>query len=175
MDADRERALAGNFDFLRDVIVTVGEGKAGVHKPPLPMMITMLVPTWCQTTLAQAALGAPIMTPSPPLIGLMSQHGYPQVGYLLDTSSWECGHGLMVPPCSRNAHDKAVLVRRAQWGNHSARDLKEVGGNRATRGLRRMRRERPGAFLARRTRTMRQCSFDARSKGQPWPLPPREK
>jgi hypothetical protein len=43
---------------------------------------------------------------------------------------------------------------------------------RATRGLRRMRRERPGALLARRTRTFRKCSFDARSKGQPRPLPP---
>ena len=42
---------------------------------------------------------------------------------------------------------------------------------RATRGLRRMRRERPGALLARRTRTIRMCSFDARSKGQSWPLP----
>jgi hypothetical protein len=42
---------------------------------------------------------------------------------------------------------------------------------RATRGLRRMGRERPGALLARRTRTVKRCSFDARSKGQPWPLP----
>ena len=32
-------------------------------------------------------------------------------------------------------------------------------------------RERPGALLARRTRTVKQCSFDARSKGQPRPLP----
>jgi hypothetical protein len=31
--------------------------------------------------------------------------------------------------------------------------------------------ERPGALLARRTRTVKRCSFDARSKGQPWPLP----
>ena len=31
--------------------------------------------------------------------------------------------------------------------------------------------ERPGALLARRTRTVKLCSFDARSKGQPWPLP----
>jgi hypothetical protein len=45
---------------------------------------------------------------------------------------------------------------------------------RATRGLRRMKRERPGALLARRTRTMKRCSFDARSKGQPRPLPLRE-
>jgi hypothetical protein len=31
----------------------------------------------------------------------------------------------MVPLCSRNAHDKAVLDRRAQWGKHSAHNLKE--------------------------------------------------
>lgn len=35
-------------------------------------------------------------------------------------------------------------------------------------------RERPGALLARRTRTIKQCSSDARSRGQPWPLPLRE-
>ncbi len=33
------------------------------------------------------------------------------------------------------------------------------------------RGERPGALLARRTRTVKLCSFDARSQGQPWPLP----
>ncbi len=42
---------------------------------------------------------------------------------------------------------------------------------RATRGLRRMGEERPGALLARRTRTMKRCSSDARSRGQPRPLP----
>ena len=26
-------------------------------------------------------------------------------------------------------------------------------------------------FSLRRTRTLRKCSFDARSKGQPWPFP----
>jgi hypothetical protein len=35
-------------------------------------------------------------------------------------------------------------------------------------------REWPGALLARRTRTIGMCSFDARSKGQPWPLSYRE-
>jgi len=45
---------------------------------------------------------------------------------------------------------------------------------RATRGLRRMKREQPGALFARRTRTVRRCSFDAHSKAQPRPLPPRE-
>jgi hypothetical protein len=34
-----------------------------------------------------------------------------------------------------------------------------------------MWRERPGPLLARRTRTIRMCSFDARSKGQPRLLP----
>ena len=34
-----------------------------------------------------------------------------------------------------------------------------------------MGREQPGALLARRTRTVKLCSFDARSKGQPWLLP----
>ena len=33
-------------------------------------------------------------------------------------------------------------------------------------------REWPGALLARRTRTIRLCSSDARSRGQPWPPPP---
>ena len=37
-----------------------------------------------------------------------------------------------------------------------------------------MGREQPGALLARRTRTMKLCSFDARSEGQPWPLPLRK-
>jgi len=33
----------------------------------------------------------------------------------------------------------------------------------ATRGLRKMGKERPGALLARRTRTVKLCSFDGRS------------
>jgi hypothetical protein len=32
------------------------------------------------------------------------------------------------------------------------------------------RRRRPGCPPARGTRTLRRCSFEARSKGQPWPL-----
>jgi len=32
MDAEVERALAGNFDFLCDVMVTVGKGTAGAHE-----------------------------------------------------------------------------------------------------------------------------------------------
>src|SRR6185503_11400927 len=37
----------------------------------------------------------------------------------------------------------------------------------AQRAASKERGERPGALLARRTRTFRKCSFDARSKGQP--------
>jgi hypothetical protein len=74
----------------------------------------MFVPTWCQTILIQDDLRESIMTASPALIRLMDQHGCSQVGYLFDSSSWVGGDGLMVPLCSRNAHDKAVLVRRAQ-------------------------------------------------------------
>jgi hypothetical protein len=88
------RTLSRNFDFLRDVIPTAGEGNPVTHMPPLSSMLTMLVPTWCQTTLIQADLGAPIMTASPALIGLMAQHGCPQVGYQFDSSSWFGGDGL---------------------------------------------------------------------------------
>jgi hypothetical protein len=87
MDAEVERALSGHFDFLGDMVATVGEGKAGAHIPPLSSTRTMLVPTWCQTALIQPDLGAPIMTASPSLIGLMAQHGCPQVGYLVDSAS----------------------------------------------------------------------------------------
>ena len=37
------------------------------------------------------------------------------------------------------------------------------------------RRERPRALFARRAPTMKQWSLDARSRGQPWPLPIKEK
>jgi hypothetical protein len=30
------------------------------------------------------------------------------------------------PPCSRNPHDEAVVVRRAQWGTKPGHPLKEV-------------------------------------------------
>ena len=39
------------------------------------------------------------------------------------------------------------------------------------RSERKDEKEWPGALLARRTRTMKLCSSDARSKGQPRPLP----
>ena len=56
------------------------------------------------------------------------------------------------------------IVRRAQWGNQSAHDLRSRGKDRATRGLRRIRREWPGALLARRTRTIRMCSHGKRAR-----------
>ena len=34
MDAQVERALASDSDLLRDVVTTVGKGKAGGHRPP---------------------------------------------------------------------------------------------------------------------------------------------
>ena len=69
--------------------------------------------------------------------------------------------------CSRNAQDKNVLVRRAQWDQarvpFPGRRRKRAWGKRegadwmcfcahATRGRGRMRRELPGALLARETR-----------------------
>ncbi|MEO7861357.1 MAG: hypothetical protein ABIU05_13105 [Nitrospirales bacterium] len=59
VDTEVERALAGNADFLRDVGATVGKGKAGAHRSPRIDIFTILVPTWCQTTLIHADLGAP--------------------------------------------------------------------------------------------------------------------
>ena len=52
--------------------------------------------------------------------------------------------------------------------NVNAMGFRRLAASRATK----MSRERPGALFARRTRTFRKCSFDARSQGQPWPLPP---
>ncbi len=54
--------------------------------------------------------------------------------------------------CSRNAHDKNVLVGRAQWKLNQPPSLE------------RERASVEGACI----------SFDARSQGQPWPLPPEE-
>ena len=82
--------------------------------------------------------------------------------------------------CSRNAHDENVLVRRPQSGltrvpfqkrrnEQSWWDL--FHGRACNAHDQKGRTERPGALLARRTRTIKRCSFDARSKGQPWPLP----
>jgi hypothetical protein len=96
--------------------------------------------------------------------------------------------------CSRNARPQKALVGRAQWKINQPPSLKRkqvslegsfltsfdarnIGSTRPhylwtiTSKLGRMGKEWPGALLARRTRTMKLCSSDARSKGQPWPLP----
>jgi len=67
--------------------------------------------------------------------------------------------------CSRNARPQKALVGRAQWGTKPGRPLAKWTSKLGTG------RKQPGALLARRTRTMKRCSFDARSKGQPRPLP----
>ena len=72
---------------MRGMVAAVGEGKVGAHMPPLSSRFTLLVPTWCQTTMMHADLGAAIMTASSPPIGLMDQDGCPQVGYLADSAS----------------------------------------------------------------------------------------
>src|SRR5262249_3152334 len=86
--AEIERALASDVDFLCDVVAAVGGGKPGGHMPPPSSLLTLFVPTLGQTTLIDANLGSTIMTASPALIGLMDQHGCPQVGYPPDSSSW---------------------------------------------------------------------------------------
>ena len=67
--------------------------------------------------------------------------------------------------CSRNARPEKALVGRAQWKINQPPSLRDHERAWKREG------ERPGALLARRTRTIRMCSFDARSEGQPWPLP----
>ena len=64
------------------------------------------------------------------------------------------------------------FVRRAQSRIDQATLENEIveGDNSRTGGD----REWPGALLARRTRTIRMCSFDARSEGQPGHSLPRE-
>ena len=61
----------------------------------------------------------------------------------------------MQVPCSRSAHDQNVLARRPQWDQHGCHSKREMRAS-LEGSLKRMR------------------VFDARSKGQPWPLPYRE-
>ena len=68
------------------------------------------------------------------------------------------------PLCSRNARSRTPLVGRAQWGTISHLLL---GKSERARKEYRL----PGALLARRTRTLGRCSFDARSQGRPWLSP----
>jgi len=64
-------------------------------------------------------------------------------------------------PCSRSAHDQNVLARRPKWDQHGSRSKREKQAS-----LEGRERSRQTILLARRTRTMSQCSSDARSEGQ---------
>jgi len=70
--------------------------------------------------------------------------------------------------CSRNAHARKVLVRRAQPRINQATLLREpaysLRGSGETSEFGRGRRERPGALLARRTRTMKLWSPGTRAR-----------
>ena len=79
----------------------------------------------------------------------------------------ESGRTPTLLPCSRNARPQKGLVRRAAVGATWVPCRDETVRKKGER-----EKERPGALLARRTRTMKRCSSDARSRGQPWPLPP---
>jgi hypothetical protein len=57
------------------------------------------------------------------------------------------------------------IVGRAQWKINQAPSLRDNEQAWRREG------ERPGALLARRTRTIGMCSSDARSQEQPRPLP----
>jgi hypothetical protein len=63
------------------------------------------------------------MTAFPALIRLMDQHGCPQVGYRLDSSSWKCGDGVAAcrSLCSRIARPRKGLDRRAHGESWSGR------------------------------------------------------
>ena len=63
------------------------------------------------------------------------------------------------------------FVRRAQSRIDQATLENEIVDNSRSGGD----RERSGALLARRTRTFRKCSFDARRQGQPGHSLPRER
>jgi len=67
--------------------------------------------------------------------------------------------------CSCNARSRTPLVGRAQWETNQPIPEEKVSK------IGRMGQERPGAILARRTRTFKKCLFHARSKGQPRPPP----
>jgi hypothetical protein len=69
---------------------------------------------------------------------------------------------LMLIPCSRNAHDQNVLVRRPQWDQHECHTTREREAN----SEKMKETERPTVLLAHRTPTMKLWSSDARSKGQ---------
>ena len=83
------------------------------------------------------------------------QQGWPRSGRIVDKRK------------KRRAQWRSKPAATLDWKNEQAWKDHWYGCARTTRGLRRMERERAGALLARRTCTMKQCSFYARSEGQP--------
>ena len=73
-------------------------------------------------------------------------------------------------PDSLKCVNSAILRAESARRRKKREEIIGAGG----KGSQGRARERPGALFARRTRTIGMCSFDARSKRQPWPLPLRE-
>jgi hypothetical protein len=73
------------------------------------------------------------------------------------------GGGLVVLLLAERARSEGARSTRA-FEDQPGRPLRGVERRKAQRKM------RPGALLARRTRTIKLCSSDARSKGQPRPL-----
>jgi len=79
------------------------------------------------------------------------------------------------PSLDRGSHEGTI--RQDQWlfrrGRNDSRHRLRIILMRANLVTNRMSGERPGALLARRAPTVKRWSLDARSTGQPWPLPSR--
>jgi len=94
------------------------------------------------------------------------------------TAAWQ--HNLF--HSKRCLNGTANSATTCQWQAASARQRRTQQGPDARSssqsvpyqygGGRKKKKERPGALLARRTRGLGRPSFNARSRGQPWPLPP---
>jgi hypothetical protein len=65
--------------------------------------------------------------------------------------------GPVLPERAPSEGPRSTAALRPTWVSFHEREASELG---------RKNRERPGAILARRTRTIGKCSFDARSKNK---------
>jgi hypothetical protein len=63
-----------------------------------------------------------------------------------------------------------VGVKMMQSQRHALEKTKRSDPVELSRMSQKDGEDRPGALLARKARTIRMCSLDARSKGQSWPL-----
>src|SRR5437016_7956786 len=120
----------------------------------------------------QERLGSPLCSrnarPMKTLVG-RAQLGAPQAPLLMGGDGREMERSGRTPtllPCSRNAHPPKGLVRRPQLEQHGCSAVMNLKSYKK-RGKR--KESSQGALFARRTRTMKLCSFDAHSRGQPWP------